>query len=395
MEHRKYFGCLVRQRIDSQTVPFFVFHARIKDIRSWTGIRRMEEVAGGTQQVLREARARAITRFLQSDPINTIPNNLLIAFDPGRVQFVAIQEQLASCFPQADPTNGCAEQIAWGFLEFTFDPSLPDHLRPGLVVDGQHRLFGINDFQDEDIPILIVSLVDASVQEQAFQFIVVNSKQVKVPTDNFKAIIADLDLDAQGNALAQRLLKAGVRYGDLSPVLRDINDLPTSPFYHLLKWPYNRNGTQLIPVSATEQSLRYLRTLFAFLDEDEDSLVALFLSIWRAIKAEYPSLWESNDSKLLTKVNINALNEFIGERLKMAWEFGLVDIFNPEDVEIQVAGILDRVPAQFWENEWNIRLQDNASVREMIKEDLITISDNYKLRKHWNDDVKLVIAGES
>ena len=195
MEHRKYFGCLVRQRIDSQTVPFFVFHARIKDIRSWTGIRRMEEVAGGTQQVLREARARAITRFLQSDPINTIPNNLLIAFDPGRVQFVAIQEQLASCFPQADPTNGCAEQIAWGFLEFTFDPSLPDHLRPGLVVDGQHRLFGINDFQDEDIPILIVSLVDASVQEQAFQFIVVTSKQVKVPTDNFKAIIADLDLD--------------------------------------------------------------------------------------------------------------------------------------------------------------------------------------------------------
>lgn len=62
-----------------------------------------------------------------------------------------------------------------------------------LIVDGQHRLHGISEFLYEDLPVLVVCMVDASVQEQAFQFIVINNKAVRVPTDNVKAIIAHLD----------------------------------------------------------------------------------------------------------------------------------------------------------------------------------------------------------
>lgn len=96
----------------------------------------------------------------------------------------------------------------------------------------------------------------------------------------------------------------------------------------------------------------------------------------------------------MTKVNINALNEFIADRLKMAWEFGLFDIFDPDDVQRQTQSILDSIPKNFWESDWAIRIQDNANVRSMIKYDLAQMAENRKLRNHWNKDLKVTASAE-
>ena len=65
-----------------------------------------------------------------------------------------------------------------------------------------------------------------------------NNKVVKIPTENVKSIIANLNEEEE--ELQKRLLKAGVSYGKQSPVLIDINNLDSSPFQNLLKWPYNK-----------------------------------------------------------------------------------------------------------------------------------------------------------
>ena len=49
MEARRYFGCSVRQRQDKDTVAFFVFYARAKDIKEWIGIKRVKDSEEGTQ----------------------------------------------------------------------------------------------------------------------------------------------------------------------------------------------------------------------------------------------------------------------------------------------------------------------------------------------------------
>jgi len=389
METRQYFGWRLTQRTDPNTVPLFVFYARAKDIHQWAGIRRIADFAEGTQRLLRPARQHAITRFLKADPVNTIPNSILVAFEPNRVAFTPLGEKIAACIPEVDFLNGCHDRLDWGFLEFSFESDEPEHLRAAVIVDGQHRLYGMADFAEEDLPILVVSLVDADIQEQAFQFIVINNKAVRVPTDNVKAIIADLDEDR----LQARLLKAGVSYGEISPVLRDINDLESSPFQYLLKWPYNRDGTTLVPLTAIEQALRYMRSVFSFLEEDEDSLVAFFCAIWRAIKANYPDLW-GIENTFMKKVNINALNEYIVERLKFAWELNLLDIFDSDSVERQVLSILELLPQIFWEADWSISIQDNANVRRMIKEDLTKLAENSRLRHQWNEDLELPVIGE-
>lgn len=392
MPQKNYFGYMIRQRINEQTVPFFVFQARARDIQSWAGIRRVPDMAGGTQRAFRESRARAIARFLKADSINTIPNSVLLAFEPQKTKFTECELSLHECMAAIDSSNGCSGQMTWGILTFEYDENLPEHKRPALIVDGQHRLKGMYEFPDEDIPVIVVSLVDAPPKEQAFQFIVINNKVVRVPTESAKSIIADLD-EKDETELGERLLKAGIKYKDISPVLRDINDLEFSPFKNLLDWSYNRNGNRLVSLTAIEQSLRYLRGLFTFLSEDEDSLLEMFLAMWRSVKIQYQSLW-GKDNKLMTKVNINAMNEFLTDRLKMAWEFGLLDIFDPNQVQQQTLSILESIPEEFWQIDWAIRIQDNANVRNIIKNDLAQMSENRKLRKSWNADLKVIVSRE-
>lgn len=387
MVERCYFGCRLVQRVDEDTVAFFVFYARARDIKEWAGIRRVTESSDGIQRVLRPTRRKAITRFLGSKSVNTIPGNILLAFNPDTTQFTSLSQSLSACVPEVNLFNDCEGQLDWGRLVFQFESGLEDQSKPALIVDGQHRLYGISDFEEENLPILVVSLIDAPIQEQAFQFVVINNKAVRVPTDNVRAIIAQIDEEE----LQERLLKAGVSYGDKSPVLRDINDLPTSPFQNLLNWPYNRDGSQLVPLTAIEQCLRYLQTLFPSLEDDEDSLVELFCAIWRGVRNSYPDLW-GRDNKFMKKVNINALNEFVGNRLKFAWEMNLIDIFDSAAVEQQVVNIVKLLPKEFWEEEWSVRIQDNANVRNLIKADLDTLANNSKLRKSWREDLKLPSA---
>ncbi|HKQ05753.1 MAG TPA: DGQHR domain-containing protein [Blastocatellia bacterium] len=396
-EKRCFFGFRVKQRVDTDTVSFFVFFARAKDIKQWTGIKRSAEFPEGIQRILRPSRKKAITRFLASNPMNTIPNNILLAFEPTKTRFGSLTNKMHKCIPKKDILNKCKGQLDWGFLEFSFNPDEEEHLRPALIVDGQHRLYGISAYNEEDLPLLVVSLIDAPLQEQAFQFIVINSKAVRVQADNAKAIIADLSQDVE-DELRKRLLNSGVKYGDQTPLLITINDLPTSPFQKLLKWSYNREGIHLVELTTIEQATSHIRALFArYLEDDEDSLIEIFCAIWRAVKASYPELWgkeklEGETNKFMTKVNINALNEFIADRLKIAHEMGfLKNIFESKEVENIVSNVFSSIPKEFWEAKWKkeIKIQDNANVRRMIKEDLETLMENTKLKRQWNEDLKL------
>lgn len=388
MESRNYFGCKVTQRADANTISFFVFTARVKDVLQWVGVKRSREYAEGTQRILRETRRKAISRFLGNDPVNTIPNNILLALEPGRAAFRSVDDDIAKHFRRLDLHNGCARQTEWGFLEFNFEFNQPDDLRAALVVDGQHRLFGMSDYDTEDVPMIFVCLLDAPLQEQAFQFIVINSKSVRVPADNAKAIIEGID----EAPLRDRLLNAGVKYAGTSPLLSQVNDLPNSPFNHLLDWDYNREATKVIPLTAIEQSLKNLQILFNFLEDDEDSLLEIFFAVWNATKARFPTYWENPDNKFLKKVNINAMNEFLTERLKKLWEFGLVNLFDHDSIERQVFELLEKINPAFWDYEWSIAIQDNANVRNLIKKDLETMVSNYQLHLPWNERLELPIC---
>ncbi|MHC5756278.1 hypothetical protein [Nostoc sp.] len=47
-------------------------------------------------------------------------------------------------------------------MKFSFDSSQDNYC--AYVVDGQHRLYGLSDYDTEDLPVLVVSLIDATVE---------------------------------------------------------------------------------------------------------------------------------------------------------------------------------------------------------------------------------------
>jgi DGQHR domain-containing protein len=313
MTSRKYFGCRVSQRGKDNSVDFFVFVVSAKDIIKWAGIKRVGSHKKGTQRILKESRVRAIQRFLSADVKNTIPVSVVIAFGKSSARFTSLQKTLVTCTDKVDTLNNVTDKVEWGVLSFKFKENAAEHLRPALIVDGQHRLKGIAGLTEE-VPVLVVALINASPEEQAFQFVVINNKAAKVPTDNVKAIIASIN----EQDLQERLLNAGVSYGDISATLKDINDQKTSPFYQLLDWPLNK-GQKLVQLTTIEACLRYIRNQFPGLEEDEDTLKDIFTLIWNGIKERYKDLWIVNE-KFMSKVNITALNEFVTDRLAFAWE---------------------------------------------------------------------------
>lgn len=106
------------------------------------------------------------------------------------------------------------------------------------------------------------------------------------------------------------------------------------------------------------------------------------------MKGNYPELFGKND-KFMTKANINALNEYIVDRLKFFWELDMLDIFLLEEVENKVLDILRRLPGEFWAEKWRLKIQDNANFRKLIKDDLDKLVDNFKLQRSWYEDLNL------
>jgi len=394
-ENREYYSWRISQRNNPDAIKMVAFVANTKDISMWAGIRRVGEHQDGIQRILKPARVKAIKKFFNADPRNTIPNSVILAFSPGAVKFQEIDDSCIKDYPES-LTNLSNNRTEIGILSFSFEEDAEEHERLALIVDGQHRLAGMTE-TDEDLPIIVVALIDATNDEQAFQFVVVNNKARSVKTDNVKAIISDIQDE---NEFQERLANAGVNYGDTPIILREVDNRDDSPFKCLLNWPLNpdleellRTGLPIVNLTAIEVCLRYIRNQIPEVDyeNDEDTILELFLAIWRVVAEKYRDLWRIN-IQFMSKVNINALNEYLVDRIENAWFDTIVDIYEVESVEEYVGERLEDIPSDFWTLEWTSPLQDNKVIRDLIKNDLKKIVRNQRNRSEveWFDNLELV-----
>jgi hypothetical protein len=108
--------------------------------------------------------------------------------------------------------------------------ALKDELKPGLIIDGQHRVRGTKDLQD--VPFLISLLPDANWPELAFQFIVNNGSAKKVSNNLLMAIVGQSLMPDQLQSIEVRLLKAGIKVALIRASMR--LQLEDNPFMGML-----------------------------------------------------------------------------------------------------------------------------------------------------------------
>lgn len=106
-----------------------------------------------------------------------------------------------------------------------------DELKPGILIDGQHRIKGTRKLGA--IPFLVTALPDADWPELAFQFIVTNRTAKRVAESLLISIVGNSLSRDQRAAIEDRLRDAGVRVGLIEAVMR-VNEDECSPFFGML-----------------------------------------------------------------------------------------------------------------------------------------------------------------
>ena len=365
----KYPAIFTRQRGDDG--PMLVsFVAPAGEVAEWAQVNRLSHGGDGHQRLRSESRVRAITRFLEHDARNTIPTALVVSLHLPDI---------------GQPQVGTCSEI-----------SIPDDADspPGLVIDGQHRLFGVESF-DPNLPLNVVALVNAGDEEIAFQFLVINSKASKVPTDHVKL----LALHYAEDDLAERLKSARMVLGRHTFV-GVVDNSPESPFYQAVEWPTeaseaDENRTTLVRPASIEQA-------FAAIDKkklpdlaDDDSLIEFFFTLWSTIRDRWPDLWVP-DSRLLQKVGLVAMTMFVIDDLVPLVDRGDLNLADPDATRAEIErNILDYLEPAFWQREWMAKSLDTSAGRQLVVDALTTVRRNVRRGVNWDADVRLLAGSDA
>ena len=363
-----------------------VFHAPASEVLEWAAIERLPDQPKASQRRLNDYKANAIKRFL-SDSQNCIPTSVTIALRPG----------VNALFNQ----NG---RSVWNFQKhekvgmFSLEvvPEISDREKPAIVIDGQHRLYGVKRHSPE-MEVVVVVLMDAPDLEVAFQFLVINNKSSKVSADHIRSLATEYSKEK----LEERLKTAKLtQYPNLEYVAFADTD-PESPFQGLIRWPSNRIGKQIIPPAAIEGAIASIQQKEIELFHDPDALCAFFFAIWSVIREHWHDAWEDScredvptvKKRLLDKIGIICLTQYFADALIQLADLDLIDLANPDEVKQKVAKMLAFQAKQLWQVEWSSASYDTKAGREAVLDSLIRISRNMRKRLPWYDEVKLIDPG--
>lgn len=363
------------QRKEAKAPIFLLFHASAAEIADWADVDRLSDAnRTGAQRPLRKLKVGKVAKFLAADVRNTIPTAVVIAIDQGAAVFKA------------------AKGAACGQLTLTIHAAAK---KPGLIIDGQHRVFGALKYSPET-HLNVIGLLGGDDSERAFQFVVINNSATKVSKDHIKA----LNLQYDPTSLNKRLIAgAGVSMGVSDEKYEDLALLDiTPPFKGLIEWPTNKNG--FIAANALEGALAETKDR-AHLLGIEGLETDVFLQIWGKIHALRNELWTAppkgasgnpGASRLLMKVSIYALTVYILDSMvaKQRTADEPIDYTDVETLDALVDRIVSRIPVEFWTTEWTSKELDTASGRKTILDALGVIDSNVRYGRTWYDGVGMI-----
>ncbi len=268
-------------------------------------------------------------------------------------------------------------------------------LRPAMIVDGQHRVWGAYESDNADKIFFTVNAIrDADWVEQVFQFVVLN-KQAKPISKGFLTSILNTSLtNEEVDDIEERLETIGIKSTDRK-LMKYLNHDPKSPFTNMIAEPGEMIGASTKGKLSSQGMLRLIRrwhsvssqsksgemrmffpaldvtTLTAARDKwkNYDTWVPYFWGFWSEVKNLYDSggVWVKSDGfELLLIVTMHTLQDyFIDAKAEGGVKFHSVEGFRAE-----VREFFTPVPAAFFRNWSATGLQSGDGpiyIRDAIK----------------------------
>lgn len=373
----KYAALTYSQRTGAGSPSFVLFHAPAAEILDWAAVDRLEpDNVTGAQRPLKKLKVNKVVRFFDSDERNTVPTAIVVSLDEKSVEFDGK--------PDAGGTGSHG----------TLTISATDRKIPGLIIDGQHRVFGAA-LHSADVRLNVVAFLGGDDAERAFQFVVINNSASRVSKDH----IAALSLSYDKEDLNERLISsAGTTLGLKDAKFDDFQLIDSSePFAGLLAFPTNDRG--FIAPNAIEAALGETRDRTALLGIEELE-PEFFLAIWSRIKHLKKTVWReskpNNRSHLLEKVSIVALTIYILDSLVAAQRMkdSPVDFTDDDILHEYLDRVVTRIPDDFWTADWKAKELDTSAGRQLLLDALNLIDSNVRFGRQWWEHVSLIDLAE-
>jgi len=266
-------------------------------------------------------------------------------------------------------------------------------LKPAVIVDGQHRVYGAAAFT-ESMRFAVNAIPDADWLEQVFQFVVINQKAKAIEPAFLHSIIATSLTDDEIGSLYKRLRKSGVDV-EKAQFMNRINSDPDSPFKAMIDFEIEgAPGFLKFPgMSSLARDFRAIKKNYPGLVTEgaswtnDSAWLPHFYAFWRGIKDYFEflddRLWreptENNPNNLLKIVTLQELQKMMLESWADSRVFKLSDpLVTYENSKVFWNGF----PSQFFSDEWKKKGLQTAVGRKYLAEAVQQTRRNID-RKNW------------
>lgn len=275
-------------------------------------------------------------------------------------------------------------------------------IRPAMIVDGQHRVNGANESEQDNVLFTVCAIVDADWVEQVFQFVILNRMAKPISKDFLTELLNSSLTNVEIEQIDKRLEIVGLKNADRR-IHKYVNHDARSPFKDLIAEATEVTGVDnegklsqqgMLTLAKRWRSISAqgktaeMSCFVPYLGvstltearakwSEYDTWITLFFAFWSEIKKRYEPMqvWEKKPKyHLLYIVTLQALQDLFLESKAT----GRVRFKSLDDFKGQVRDFFEPVPGAFFLNWHETGLQSGRGW-QLIKDAVIMFQNGARL----------------
>lgn len=266
-------------------------------------------------------------------------------------------------------------------------------LKPAIIVDGQHRVFGAATV-DQNILLAVCAIPNANWTESVYQFVVINQKAKPIKPAFLSSIIATSLSADEIKSLYSRLETSNVDV-ERSQEMNRVDTDPSSPFQGMIDFEVeNASGFLQFPgMNKLVRSFKNIPMTHASLleggiwDGAKDTWIDHFFALWRGVRNYFetadPRLWSrpSNDNPnhLLMIVTLQEVQRLM---LDLWADTRVIQLKSVSQTEASAKQFWEGFPSQFFTDEWRQKGLQTSVGRRILRDAMVETRRNLG-RKNW------------
>ncbi len=266
-------------------------------------------------------------------------------------------------------------------------------LRPAIIVDGQHRVFG-GAHADGDMLFAVCAMVSSSWAESVYQFVVINQKAKPIKPAFLSTIVATSLNDEEIASVYDRLRTSRVNVA-LAEMMNLVNTAKASPFNGMIDFEVEASPGffQFPGMSRLVRDFQALPRTHAVLlpggdwDGVQGEWIDHFFAFWRGVR----SYFEGQDARLWRRPGIDNSNNLLKivalqevQRLMLdLWaESRLLRFEEVAWTEQLACDFWQEFPSSFFTDEWRLKGLQTSVGRRMLRDYMLDTRMNIG-RRNW------------